>query len=266
MSTGRLVTVVVLSLTAPLVALGQPAEAPKPPAAPGPAVLQPPAGEPPGPLPPPTGFRGPRAPFMHDWEDKDLKELIDTVRLYRLSRVLELTDEQTVLLMRRYDDLKKKTAELSEQRGKALDALREKVQNQAPESEIEEVLKRIVTIERESFNAKVDTLQKAGEGLSPTQRAKLLLFMQDFERDMRRLLERAREWRDDPQDPAREQFKRRIREWAPGSAGGEGPAEGGPVGRPAGPKTLPPERQGAFPGMRWQRPAQEPVSPNPEPK
>lgn len=186
------------------------------------------AQQPPPPQPPPPGGphppgyhegmgmqggRGPRGPFPQDWEDKDLRELIDTVRMYRLSKVLELSDEQTVMLMRRYDDFKKQIASIWEKRGKTMELLRQKVESNAPESEIEEVLNSLVQLEEESFRAKNELIQKTGEGLTIRQRAKMLLFLQDFERDMRRLLEKAREFQGADKEQAREQLKKRIKEW-----------------------------------------------------
>jgi len=190
---------------------------------------------PPGPFPPPNmpgkhegpgaqAGRGPRGPFIPDWEDKDLKELIDTVRIYRLSKTLELSDEQTVLLMRRYDDFKKKVAELWEKRTKTMDLLREKVEGGAPESEIEEILNSLARLEEESSKARTDLIQKSGEGLTVMQRARMLLFLQDFERDMRRLIERAREFQGGDKDAAKEQLKKRIREWQEPHQRNESPA------------------------------------------
>ncbi|HOJ32539.1 MAG TPA: hypothetical protein PKY35_10060 [Candidatus Hydrogenedentes bacterium] len=183
----------------------------------------PPVGSPaPGPKPPgkhegmgpgmggPKGHKGPMGP---DWEDKDLKELIDTVRIFRLSRALELTDEQTVMLMRRYDDLKKQISDLWEKRNQMMEQLRDKVNKNAPEAEIEQVLNDLSKLEEESFYARRDLLKKAGQDLTITQRAKLLLFMQDFERDMRKLLERAREFQGGDKEAIRGELRKRIQEW-----------------------------------------------------
>lgn len=199
------------------------AEEPMPPAGgPPPGPKHPPKHEGMGPgmgpgMGGPEGFKGLMGP---DWGDKDLKELIDTVRIFRLSRTLELSDEQTVMLMRRYDDLKKQISELWDKRNQMMEQLREKVNKNAPEAEIEQVLNDLSKLEEENFYARRDLLKKAGQDLTITQRAKLLLFMQDFERDMRKLLERAREFRGGDKEAVRGELKKRIQEWneGPGNA------------------------------------------------
>lgn len=214
----------------------------------------PPGGPPPGPKPPGKhdgmgpgmgGPKGHKGPMGLDWEDKDLKELIDTVRIFRLSRTLELSDEQTVMLMRRYDDLKKQVSELWEKRNQMMEQLREKVNKNASEAEIEQVLNDLSKLEEESFYARRDLLKKAGQDLTITQRAKLLLFMQDFERDMRKLLERAREFQGGDKEAFRGELRKRIQEWNEGPQneppGNPIPREGNPPSPPAKDNVPPPQ-------------------------
>jgi Spy/CpxP family protein refolding chaperone len=153
------------------------------------AIAQPPEG------PPPPPDRHPRGDLMEelkDMDEQDVRSLIETVRIVRLSQELGLTDEQTVLLVRQFNETKERVAEIQKERQRIAQELRELVESGGPEDEIEAKLDQVVAHDKEAVMARFDAFERISEGLSAVQKAKLYVFIGDFEKRMRSMVERAR--------------------------------------------------------------------------
>jgi hypothetical protein len=128
-----------------------------------------------------------------EWKDQEIREMITTVMMARMSRELELTDEQTVVMVRDFADLRDTLSRLSDERHEVIETLRDKVDNGAPDAEIEPLLSTLMAVDEERDAVRRETFEKAGAGLTISQRAKLYIFVQDFEWHMRKLIMKARE-------------------------------------------------------------------------
>lgn len=171
---------------------------------------------------PPAGSDG--RVDMGDWQDRDVYELVETVRIVRLSRELGLNDEQTVLLMRKYQDAKGEFNALNQKQNKVRDQLKQLVKDEKSDEEISAKLNELMAVDKEIAEKKSSTYEDVAANLSVTQKAKLYVFMQEFEDNMRRLVERAHDFRqpymrghDGPGDAGRDDenrgdaFRRRER-------------------------------------------------------
>jgi len=169
---------------------------------------------------------------------RDTSELLEAVMAARLAKTLGLNDEQTVLMVRRFAEYKEETTRLKRRRNELLKELKGVVHSQAAEGDIDTALKGLVEHDAKLAKFKFDAFQKASEDLSVTQRAKLYVFLNDFETDMRRLIQRAREHRgrwgrqfwdeETPEYQGEEGAGPRFRR---GPHGGPGPRRGGPPTR-----------------------------------
>ena len=140
---------------------------------------------PPGPAPHPHGLAG----------DPEIQELIQTVMAARLAKALELDDEQTVLVVRRFSEFREKMSALKRERQELVKQLRMGLREGAPEDELEAKLDELMAHDAEVAEFKRTAYDKASAGLTISQRAKLYVFLSDFESDMRRLIQKARERR-----------------------------------------------------------------------
>lgn len=131
-------------------------------------------------------------PLPEEWMDRDAREIMEAVMVARISRELELNDEQTVLMMRRISEFKQETDEARKRRGELVRALNEAVRSGAAEANVEAKLHELVDHDRALAEAKFGMFERAGEGLNVAQRAKLYLFLGEFETDMRKLIQKAR--------------------------------------------------------------------------
>jgi hypothetical protein len=128
-----------------------------------------------------------------EWKEQEIREMITTVMMARMSRELELTDEQTVVMVRDFADLRDSLSRLSDERHDLIETLRDKVDSDAPDAEIEPLLGTLMAVDEERDTVRRETFEKAGAGLTISQRAKLYIFVQDFEWHMRKLIMKARE-------------------------------------------------------------------------
>lgn len=139
--------------------------------------------------------RDPRGGPMMDrpWGDKDTHELVQTVMMVRLSKLLELNDEETVLLVRRFGEFREKRME---HRHKGMEMLRDLSQSMErgdSERVIETKLRAHMDFEKTHHDLKKEFFEAAGKNFTAGQRAKLYIFMGDFDREMRRIIQQARE-------------------------------------------------------------------------
>ncbi len=94
------------------------------------AFAQPPDGPSRPPRPPRPA--GPLMEQLAGMGEADIRSLVETVRMVKLSRELGLTDEQTVVLVRQYNEAKESGAKLQKERMELARELRELVGAKAP--------------------------------------------------------------------------------------------------------------------------------------
>ena len=99
------------------------------------AFAQPPDGPSRPPRPPRPA--GPLMEQLAGMGEADIRSLVETVRMVKLSRELGLTDEQTVVLVRQYNEAKESGAKLQKERMELARELRELVGAKAPDADLE---------------------------------------------------------------------------------------------------------------------------------
>lgn len=144
------------------------------------AVAQPPAPQ----SPPNEGkMRG---------DDRELGQLIEAVMAARLAKQLGLNDEQTVVMVRRFAEYKEELSRLRAKRQELVRQLHEQIKKGEAEPAMQHTLDQILEQDHAMAVFKIDAYRRAGENLSVEQRAKLYVFLNDFEDDMRKLIQRVR--------------------------------------------------------------------------
>lgn len=149
---------------------------------------------PPGPPGPPRdGERGPMGRGDFDpMNNQDVRELIETVKMVRLTKELGLTQEQTVILVKQYNEYKERLEKLNQRRQERLRDLKDAVHSDNNDR-IEAALKALIGQDAEIADARRTAFNEVGKELTIKQKAKLYVFLQEFDQDMRRLIQRARE-------------------------------------------------------------------------
>jgi len=140
---------------------------------------------------PPKPQAASRAPA--DTDERDVRELVDAIMAARVAKQLGLNDEQTVLMLRRFSEFREQLNALRKGRQEILQGLKNSLRSGEGDAQIEAKLSQLVAHDGKIAEFRKSAYEKAGAGLTVSQRAKLYVFLNEFENDMRRLIQRARE-------------------------------------------------------------------------
>lgn len=152
--------------------------------------------------------------------EDELRDMVSTIMMVRISRSLELSDEQTVVMVKHMQEMRDSLSKLYEERDTAMDALRALAEKEnATDGEINTQLQALMSIDEKRVQAKRDAFEKISSGFTTKQKAKLYITLQDFEGQLRRMMARAKEM---GEDAVREKFQHWER--------GDGPRD--PMDRP----------------------------------
>ncbi len=123
----------------------------------------------------------------------EVRQLLEEVMIARISKELALNDEQTVLIVRRFAEFRDKGREARMQRKKLVDEMKAAVLAPENGAVVEEKLKAILALDTQIAQNRTAAFEVMAEGLTPQQRGKLYLFLADFEGDLRRMVQNAKE-------------------------------------------------------------------------
>ncbi|MCC6144919.1 MAG: hypothetical protein IT368_14025 [Candidatus Hydrogenedentes bacterium] len=125
------------------------------------------------------------------------REVLEKVLIARLSEDLALDDAQTVLLVRRYTEVRDKLAELRQKRADLMRQLREAVDSNNDNAKLTGLLEELQSIDGEMARTKEAAFDAMAADLTPWQRARVYIFFSEFENQMRRWLVEVRRERAD---------------------------------------------------------------------
>jgi hypothetical protein len=126
---------------------------------------------------------------------QDSRKLLEEVLMARLTKELALDEEQTVLMVRHLAEYREKMAALRRDRMQVVRALKQAVRESKDEAQIASLLEQLLGHDEKAALARRELLEPRGLELTTWQQARLALFVNDFEGDMRRLLKQAQERR-----------------------------------------------------------------------
>ena len=125
-------------------------------------------------------------------ETNDPRAIIEQIRIYRLTKELDLTTEQAYDFFPKLNELQKIDQEFRVEQQAILEELRVLIQNDSRENEILNSLSRYESIFRERVERQINKLREIRDMLTPNQQAKYLLFQDEFEREIRQLIKQVR--------------------------------------------------------------------------
>ncbi|MEO0184222.1 MAG: Spy/CpxP family protein refolding chaperone [candidate division WOR-3 bacterium] len=135
-------------------------------------------------------------------DEKDPREIIEKVRIYKLTEALDLTDEQVTKFFPRLKEMRKTEQEFHKQRLEILKELKDLIKANAKEQEVVKILDKFQELQKKRMVAQMEEMKDLKSLLTPLQQAKFLIFQEDFEREIRDLIREVRGRR--PQPPPEE--------------------------------------------------------------
>ena len=138
----------------------------------------------------------PAAEHTPDGQDAlPARELLEQVLFARLSRELKLTEEETVLMVRRYAEFREEMLDLRTERERVARQLRQAVKDNSDEAVLTPLLAEIRRVDEKMANARMTIYDEISAELDTRQKARLYLFIGEFEAQLRRWLNEARQRR-----------------------------------------------------------------------
>lgn len=123
-----------------------------------------------------------------NFDEKDPREIIEKVRLYKLTEVLDLTDEQAAKLFPRLKEMRKNEQEFLRVRMDIILELKKLIKANAQAQEIEKVLDKFQEAQKKRIENQLREIRELKEILTPIQQAKFLIFQEEFEKEIRDLI------------------------------------------------------------------------------
>jgi len=149
---------------------------------------------------------------------------MEQVMITRLTRHLGLNDEQSLILMRRFGDMREQRMNLQRERMEVMNELRKVLEEEKDENALNELTGHLDALEIRGNELEQESRHVVEElDLNVWQKAKIKLFLSDFQDEMRRVLQQVQ-----------------------GPRGPRGPMMGDPdmPGPPFGPRMGDPDRPG----------------------
>ncbi|MDZ4859208.1 MAG: hypothetical protein SGI88_09485 [Candidatus Hydrogenedentes bacterium] len=145
--------------------------------------------------------------------DEEIREFVSTIMMVRISRDLKLNDEQTVLLVRHLQEMRDEMHTLFRERDHVFKEMKELAgKPEATDAELTGKLGELRLLDEKRSQAKSDVFDRASEKMTVRQKAKLYVTLQEFEWQMRRLVQRVKEMSDDELKKMRDEWGRDMGE------------------------------------------------------
>jgi len=126
--------------------------------------------------------------FAQNFDAKDPRVIIEEVRIYRLTKELDLTSEQAIKFFPKLHELRKIEKSFQEERMDLLFELTNLLRNKASNQEILKVIKQYQTAHIKKIEQEVENLKEMEKILTPVQQAKYLIFEERFAREIREII------------------------------------------------------------------------------
>lgn len=126
------------------------------------------------------------------FDKKDPREIIEKVRIYKLTETLDLTEEQMTKFFLHLKDMRKNEQDFQDQRMVLLQELRNLVKTNAREQEIINILNKFQELQKKRLTNQIQEIESLKKILTPVQQAKFLIFQENFEREIRELIREVR--------------------------------------------------------------------------
>lgn len=129
------------------------------------------------------------------FDEKDPREIIENVRIYRLTQELDLTTEQAAKFFPQLNELRKIEQNFQKERMATLRELKDLVKSNDSTAKITKAIKRYEAVQEQRATAQIKKTEEIKQVLTPLQQAKYLIFQEEFEREIREMIKEVRKHR-----------------------------------------------------------------------
>ncbi len=115
---------------------------------------------------------------------KDPREIVEKVKIYRLAQYLDLTTEQAEKFFPRLSELHKVEKEFHAERMEILRELEHVLHGEISDTEINKVVLKYEDVQKKKIEKEERKLREMQEILTPLQRARYIIFEEEFNREI----------------------------------------------------------------------------------
>lgn len=133
--------------------------------------------------------------FSQPFNEKDPRAIIEKVRIYRLTQELDLTTEQAVKFFPKLNELQKIEKNFQKEKIEILFELKTLLRDHATDKEILKTVSKYEDAQKKKIEGQVKKLKEIWEILTPAQRAKYLIFQEEFNREIREMIKEIKKHR-----------------------------------------------------------------------
>lgn len=134
-------------------------------------------------------------------EEKDPREIIEKVRIYKLTEELDLSEEQITKFFPRLKEMRKNEQEFHKQRGEIIQELKEILKAKVDEQKIVKLLNKLQELQKKRIESQLREMEEIRQILTPEQQARFIIFQEEFEREIRDMIREIRGRRQPPPPP-----------------------------------------------------------------
>ncbi|MBA7667758.1 hypothetical protein ES703_75856 [subsurface metagenome] len=129
------------------------------------------------------------------FNNEDPRAIIEKVRIYRLTQELDLTTEQAMEFFPKLNELQKIEKAFRQKKIQILFELRNLLKNDADDKEILIVVSKYEDIQRKKIEDQIEKIKEMWKILTPVQRAKFLIFQEEFDDEIRKMIRQVKKHR-----------------------------------------------------------------------
>lgn len=129
------------------------------------------------------------------FNDDDPRAIIEKVKIYRLTQELDLTTEQAVRFFPKLNDLQKIERKFGEDKMRIIHGLKELLREHASDEKILEVVAKFEELQKDKLTKQIEKMKEIWQILTPVQRAKFLIFQEEFNREIREMIKKIKKHR-----------------------------------------------------------------------
>lgn len=125
--------------------------------------------------------------------DKDPREIIENIRIYRMTKELDLSSEQAMEFFPKLKEFQQVEHTFQDEKTRILNALRDRIDRGSSDQEILALLTEYEMVYRDRLSQLIEKTKEMFEILTPRQRAKFLIFQDDFNREIREMIKKVKQ-------------------------------------------------------------------------
>lgn len=129
---------------------------------------------------------------------RDPREIIEKLRIYRLAEALDLTEEQAAAFFPKLRDLRQIDADFHRDRMKLIEKMKRTATESGAGEGLLDLVKEYENLHVQRSQARARKMGEMRKVLTPLQQVKYLIFEDDFEREIRELIDEVRKHRPPP--------------------------------------------------------------------